>query len=143
LSWNKEKLLLKLLYRAFYSNKLVPQIKQHPKSCQYPWINCLAFYKDSKFVIEIANVTRLKPLPEEKHHVSKGGESIVVPGILDPSFFSPSIMFHYGWCMLWDPTKKGQQALQLYSAVNFVALWLKWLQMILNDYKWLSMCLIN
>ena len=44
---------------------------------------------------------------------------------------------------LRDPTKKGQQALHVYSIANFVASWLKWLQMILNDYKWLSMWLIN
>ena len=41
------------------------------------------------------------------------------------------------------PQKKGQQALRLYSLANFVASWLKWLQMILNDYKGLFMHLIN
>ena len=35
----------------------------------------------------------------------------------------------------YDTPKKGQQALHLYSIANFVASWLKWLQMILNDYK--------
>ena len=54
-------------------------------------MNYLAFYKDAKFVIEKANVTRLKPLPEEKHHMSKGEECIVLPGILELSFFIPSI----------------------------------------------------
>ena len=34
-------------------------------------------------------------------------------------------------------------ALHFYSIANFVASWLKWLQMILNDYKWQSMFVIN
>jgi hypothetical protein len=41
------------------------------------------------------------------------------------------------------PQKKGQQSLNLYSIGNFDDLWLKWLQMILNDYKLPSLCLIN
>ena len=41
---------------------------------------------------------------------------------------------------LWDPSKKGQWALlHYYSIANFVASWLKWLQMIKmnsNDFSW-------
>ena len=44
---------------------------------------------------------------------------------------------------VWDPTKKGQWALRVYSIANFVASWLKWLQMIWNDSKWVCMCLKN
>ena len=40
---------------------------------------------------------------------------------------SPS---YYGWFLLWDPTKKGQWALHVYSIANFVASRLRWLQMI-------------
>ena len=40
---------------------------------------------------------------------------------------------------LRDPTKKGQQELHVYSIANFVALWLKWLQMISNDSKLLHL----
>jgi hypothetical protein len=50
---------------------------------------------------------------------------------------------HYDGFLLWDPTKKGQWALHVYSIANFVAAWLKWLQMIRNDSKWDSMYLIN
>ena len=39
------------------------------------------FYKDSEFVIDKANVTLLKPLLEEKRHVSKGQGSIEELGI--------------------------------------------------------------
>ena len=35
-----------------------------------------SFYKDSKFVVDKANMTLLMPLPEDKHHVSKGLEII-------------------------------------------------------------------
>ena len=42
---------------------------------------------------------------------------------------------HKGQCMLMRQHKKGHQALHLYVIANFVASWLKWLQMILNDYK--------
>ena len=45
---------------------------------------------------------------------------------------------HYGRCMLWDPSEKGHQVLHFYSRVNFITSWLSWLQMIWNDYKWLS-----
>ena len=44
---------------------------------------------------------------------------------------------------VWDPTKIGQWALYVYSIANFVASWLKWLQMISNDSKWVWMCLKN
>jgi hypothetical protein len=40
-------------------------------------------------------------------------------------------------------TKKGQWGLQVYVIANFVASWLKWLQMTFNEFKWLSVCLIN
>ena len=35
--------------------------------------------------------------------------------------------FHYGQFLLWDPTKKGQCVLHVYSMATFVASWLKWL----------------
>ena len=41
---------------------------------------------------------------------------------------------------VWDPAKKGQWPLHIYSVANFVA---SWLQMIWNDSKWISMCLKN
>ena len=41
------------------------------------------------------------------------------------------------------PQKKGQWALHAYGIANFVASGLKWLQMIWNDSKWVSMCLKN
>jgi hypothetical protein len=44
---------------------------------------------------------------------------------------------------VWDPTKKGQWMLHIYSIANFVSSWLKWLQMIWNDSKWVCMCLKN
>ena len=39
--------------------------------------------------------------------------------------------------------KKWQQDLQLYSVASFVVSWLQWLQIILNEYKWLSMFQID
>ena len=45
---------------------------------------------------------------------------------------SKSTSTYFDQCMLWDPTKKGQQALHLYSVANFVSSCLKWLQMILT-----------
>ena len=42
---------------------------------------------------------------------------------------------HYGRFLLWDPTKKGQWELHVYSIAIFVASQLKWLQMILNKFK--------
>ena len=34
------------------------------------------FYKDSRYVVNKANITLLMPLPEEKHHVSKVHEGV-------------------------------------------------------------------
>ena len=39
------------------------------------------------------------------------------------------------------PHKKGQWPLHVYSIANFVASWLKWLQMLWNDSKWVSLYL--
>ena len=36
------------------------------------------------------------------------------------------------------PYKQGQWALHFYSIANFDASWLKWLQRILNEFKWLK-----
>ena len=44
---------------------------------------------------------------------------------------------------VWDPTKKEQWALHVYTIANFVSLWLKWLQMIWNDSNWVCMYLKN
>ena len=41
------------------------------------------------------------------------------------------------------PHKKGHWALHVYSIANFVASCLIWLQMLWNDSKWVSICLIN
>ena len=52
-------------------------------------------------------------------------------------------MYH-GPYLLWDPAKKGQWALQVYSIADFDGSWLEWLQisllqMIWNDFKWLQL----
>ena len=44
---------------------------------------------------------------------------------------------------VWHPTKKGQWVVHVCSIGNFVTSWLKWLQMIWNGSKWVSMCLKN
>ena len=36
-----------------------------------------------------------------------------------------------------------KRTVSVYSLANFVASWLKWLQILWNDSKWVSMCLIN
>jgi hypothetical protein len=41
------------------------------------------------------------------------------------------------------PHKKGQWALHVYRIANFVVSWFKWLQMIWNNSKWISICQIN
>jgi hypothetical protein len=43
---------------------------------------------------------------------------------------------HYGRFLLWDPTKKGQWVLHVYTIATYVVSWLKWLQMNLNDLSW-------
>ena len=43
---------------------------------------------------------------------------------------------HYGRFLLWDPTKKGQWVLHVYTIATYVVSWLKWLQMNLNEFKW-------
>ena len=48
-----------------------------------------------------------------------------------------TILPHYGQFLLWDPTKKGHRALHVYSIATLVASWLKWLQIILNDFSWI------
>ena len=50
-----------------------------------------------------------------------------------------SPLHHYVKFLLWDLTRKGQWELHVYSVANFVASWLKWLQMILNEFKWLQL----
>ena len=46
-------------------------------------------------------------------------------------------------CLRPRKKKDRQWALHVYSIANFIASWLKWLQMIWNDSKWVFMCLKN
>ena len=52
-----------------------------------------------------------------------------------------NLPMHYVWFLSWDSTKKGQWVLNVYSIANFVILWLKWLERILNELKWLQLIL--
>ena len=98
-------------------------------------------------VSEVAISRKVLPTTPSVHSWVRGSKRLRVVScrpylflfIYQSKFSNHGCPFKILHCV-WDPTKKGQWALHVYNIANFVVSWLKWLQMIWNDSKWVCMC---